>query len=238
MDYKDANQTTINPTSLSNLALWLDANNGDSITYGTTGNVSQWNDLSGNDRHAAQVSDSKQPDYQKYAIHGLPALRCDKDSLFITSGLGISAGEDRTILFVLNPESGHNNSEVFGTGTATMIDFGNYSINNRIRLRDTSNDGDIYATANDVPFDSSHMITITVTSGNTTAYNGTNNIISTTNEHSHFDLTGSVGICGTTYGGREFWGDLGEVIVYDRVLNSSELNQIWQYLAQKWGVSY
>lgn len=238
LDYDDASQSTSKPTSLDNLVLWLDANNGDSIVYGNTGNVSQWNDLSGNDRHATQASDSRQPDYQRYAIHGLPAFRCDSDVLFVTSGLGIGSGEDRTILLVAKPNSGYNNSEIFGTATTAIIDFGSYSVDNRVRLRDAGNDGDIYSAAGDVPYNNAHMITVTATSGNTSVYNGTTNIISSGNEHCHYDLTGSVGVCGTSYSGREFNGDVGEVIVYDRVLNSTELNQLWQYLAQKWGVSY
>lgn len=238
MDYMDANSSTSLPSSLSNLMLWLDANNGESLTYGTTGNISQWNDLSGNDRHATQGASGLQPIYERAAINGLSALKCDADQLNVTSGIGISADEARTILMVLRPESGYTNSEVIGLSTTQMIDFGNWSLDNRLRLRDTTHDGDGFSADGDVPFDQAHMISITSMSGNTSAYNGSRNILSSTSEYFHMALTSSVGIGGANQTGRRFKGHLGEVIVYNRVLSSSERNSLWQYLAQKWGVNY
>lgn len=43
-------------------ATWYDASNSDSITL-NSGNVSQWNDLSGNDNHLKQSSSTEQPSY-------------------------------------------------------------------------------------------------------------------------------------------------------------------------------
>ena len=133
-------------------------------------------------------------------------------------------------------ESTHNNSEVFGTSTGTMIDFGTYTSIDRLRLRDSSHDGDIYSTAGTIPYDQPNLISITATSGNTQAYQGSTAIISTTNEHAHFDLSASVGIGGASFVGRRFHGYIGEFIVYSKVLNATELSQVWQYLSAKWGI--
>lgn len=61
-------------------SLWLRA---DRATYRDAGvteaiqgeNVQQWNDLSGNGRHALQATAGYRPDYVKNAVNGLPALR-------------------------------------------------------------------------------------------------------------------------------------------------------------------
>jgi len=236
LSYSNLTTSSTQPNSISGLALWLDANNGASITYGATGNVSAWNDLSGNNRHATQASSSNQPVYVKKIINGLPALSCDEDQLNVSAGLGIAANADRTILIVAIPESAHNNSEIFGTSTGTMIDLGTFSSVDRLRLRDTSHDGDLYSTTGTIPYDQPNLISITATSGNTQAYHGNTAIISTTNEHAHFDLSASVGIGGASFAGRRFHGYIGEFIVYSKVLNATELNQVWQYLSAKWGI--
>lgn len=44
------------PTDLAGLALWLDASDASTISLDVSNNVSQWNDKSGNARHAAQAN--------------------------------------------------------------------------------------------------------------------------------------------------------------------------------------
>lgn len=61
------------PASLgSALSLWLDAADASTITLnGAT--ISQWNDKSGNGRHASQGTATLQPTYQSSAINDMPA---------------------------------------------------------------------------------------------------------------------------------------------------------------------
>lgn len=62
------------PAQLSGLALWLDAADAGTITLnGST--VSQWNDKSGNGRHASQATAANQPTYTPSALGGKPVLR-------------------------------------------------------------------------------------------------------------------------------------------------------------------
>ena len=49
------------PTSLPNLALWLDASDASTFTYSSDSVVSQWNDKSGNSYHATQGTVADQP---------------------------------------------------------------------------------------------------------------------------------------------------------------------------------
>lgn len=65
------------PSALgSSLALWLDADDPNTITLNSS-NVSQWSDKSGNGRHVAQSSASLQPAYVTTATNGKPAVRFD-----------------------------------------------------------------------------------------------------------------------------------------------------------------
>lgn len=68
------NESFWQPNSLgSSLALWLDAADASTITLNDS-TVSQWNDKSGNDRHATQATAANQPEYQTTAFNGKPAI--------------------------------------------------------------------------------------------------------------------------------------------------------------------
>jgi hypothetical protein len=65
--------TGFNPKSIPGLALWLDGSSASSVTLnGST--VSQWNDLSGNGRHATQATAASQPTFTSNARNGRSAL--------------------------------------------------------------------------------------------------------------------------------------------------------------------
>ncbi len=59
------------PNALNGLVLWLDANDSQSLTV-TDGIVTQWNDKSGNDRHASKEYGS--PTLETGGVNGLPFL--------------------------------------------------------------------------------------------------------------------------------------------------------------------
>jgi hypothetical protein len=72
--------------SLITTALWLDAADASSVTT-VSGNVSQWNDKSGNGRNAAQSTAGNRPAYQSAAQNGLNAVRFTAASEhFLTAG--------------------------------------------------------------------------------------------------------------------------------------------------------
>ena len=62
--------------SLISTALWLDAADASTITL-TSGAVSQWNDKSGNARHATQSTTSSRPSYSSTGFNSLPGVAFD-----------------------------------------------------------------------------------------------------------------------------------------------------------------
>ncbi len=69
-------------------ALWLDAADDSTITLNGS-NVSQWNDKSGNERHATQGDNAKRPTYLSNSINGRSTLDWDgtDDSMEITGAV-------------------------------------------------------------------------------------------------------------------------------------------------------
>ncbi len=74
--------TFFDPSEISGLKLWLRSDTGITLN---SGNVSQWNDLSGFGNHAGQTDTSAQPALISNAINNLPALRFINDYLTTSS---------------------------------------------------------------------------------------------------------------------------------------------------------
>ena len=77
---------TITGPTLTDLALWLSADRG--VTYDGSNFVSQWDDQSGNGRHATQGTGSQQPLYIASGLNNEPTIRFDgsNDSLSVSGG--------------------------------------------------------------------------------------------------------------------------------------------------------
>lgn len=76
---------TWTPTQISaELSLWLDAADANTITFnGST--VSQWNDKSGNNRHARQATGANQPGYNSTTLNNKPGITFDGTLKFLTT---------------------------------------------------------------------------------------------------------------------------------------------------------
>lgn len=70
------------PANISGLAAWYDAQDADTITE-SLGSISQWDDKSGNGRHASQGTGSQQPTYNTTDadMNGFPSVGRDGDVL-------------------------------------------------------------------------------------------------------------------------------------------------------------
>jgi hypothetical protein len=85
-------------------ALWFDASDATTITT-VSGAVSQWNDKSGNGRHATQGTPSNRPAYVASSINGLNAIDFDGSSDFMDFGGSLQPGSsDSTVLAVVSSD--------------------------------------------------------------------------------------------------------------------------------------
>ena len=74
-------------------ALWLDAADAGTITKNGSNLISQWNDKSGNSRHASQGTSGKQPTYSATAFNGYPAVVSDGVDDRMEGNLVFSGGQ-------------------------------------------------------------------------------------------------------------------------------------------------
>lgn len=219
----------------SGLELWLDATDRSTLTL-SGAEVTQWDDKSPNANHATAGA-MKRPTLSLGGIDGQrDALYFSRDQMTV-NGLTIGDGDPRTIFVMMDYDftSATNNSEILGTNTTQMIDVGTWTQSQRLRLRDAGHDGDVMSAPGSVPSGKRILVAQALPSG-TSAWSDGLQIISAPGDHLHNDLTGAFGIGGAFFNGREYIGNLAEVLIFDRVLSADELNAVGYYFESKYGL--
>jgi hypothetical protein len=212
------------PASISGLYAWYDASQ---IVGKVDGDaISQWDDLSGNARHLLQATGSKQPLYKAAVQNGKPVVRFDGVDDDLTAALAATLAQPFTIVVVGRASTGTSTNENF-----TASPSGNVFVAGR------TGGGGVYSIQGGTPFTQ-------ISAGRkenafkliTAIFNGATSEI-------HVNGATTAGSLGTTGyatplrvgslgGTTEFLnGDVAELIVYSKALNSTEVGQIEAYLA-------
>lgn len=220
----------------SGLITWLMANEGITLA---SGNVSIWNDRSGQNNHATQSNSSNRPGYSSSAINDLPAVTFNGSSQFLALPSGYSTFTSGASIFVvLRPNS--------VSAGARVIDLGNGATSDNVNIQEpTSTGASMYVFNGSTPSSVTASSAITlgkfqlleaIHNGSTTATILTNalqgaqstsmNSITNTPRSSNFLGQGSAG-------GNYFNGDIAEVLVYNRAVTTLERSTIEAALISK-----
>ena len=217
---------------VSGITGWYRADDINSVT-------SNWRDYSENDNHALQSTGTNQPVKQMGAANFHPAFDFDgiDDYMDIAGNLGLNGTNNFTVFSVGKRESvgtadaflgqqgivnnnfltyyrAANNYAVESTGVGTISSTGIYSAPNILRLHATTRSGNNFSLFTNGAADGT----------GTGAYNFTTNNLRIGNRDVSSDAA--------------FDGDISEIIVYNRQLNPTELQQVNSYLALKYGITY
>lgn len=220
-------ETDIDPTDISDLRLWLDANDISTITKDGSDNVSQWNDKSGNAYHLIQSTASQQPNYTTGVVNGKPTIRftaSTSDTMTEATNFGTAC----TVIYVSKQTGGSNLRMLAGLSNNWLLGYwgGN--------KRSAYFEGWVYNST--VPSDTNWHIFSTTIGGagiNSNVYeNGSLFVGNTTGVDCPNGLSLN-GYLGTS----EFSdADIAEVIAYDRMLSRDELWKVESYLANKYAL--
>ncbi|MBK8949384.1 MAG: hypothetical protein IPM68_11160 [Flavobacteriales bacterium] len=233
--------------------LWLSADRGVYNNAGTTlasngDNVRQWNDRSGNGRHAGETVLANRPNLATAVLNGLPVVRytaANNDRLVST---GLSAGNQASAWVVTrftslpSPNPGLLQGAATGNalaGSAALKNLGMWvsSSNTRPWGRGIRSDGTLLE------------ISQTTNSSAGTFYIINNNYgASLIQQYINNNAAGSVATDGTLrswtdmcvgmQAGSEGWnGDIAEVIVFNTALNATQRLVVANYLAAKYGLT-
>lgn len=229
--------STFTPRSLAGLALWFDADDASTITL-NSGNVSEWRDKSGNNRHASQGTAARQPAYTTGSLNGRPALSAAGESVqnkgLTTPTWAYTAGN--TALFVFRAAG--LNQAIYQRGSINDQPRAAVQVT-PLELRSTLG-GSTAAQINSVTAYSANAWSI----GGTVINTGLSRVY--LNGVYGADATGNTQTWATSTAIRLFSltdslytidGGIAEFIYYDRQLTASEVARVASYLSKKWGIT-
>ena len=225
------------PNHLPNLQLWLDAADISTITE-SSGSVSQWDDKSGQANHATQGTGSAQPLTSAATLNGKNVISFGgSDFLNLASGVFSAVAGDNTVFVVCKRttetgafevvmnmrDSGVNKWLVIFSSVAGYIDFRN-------------NNSGAFSQAKTGATNTHHQIVRGRREGITKAVTFNREAESTNNFATSVTVTS--GYIGSLTGSGNFLsGEIAEILLFSRSLESSEYQQVTDYLAAKWSIS-
>ena len=225
------------PRNISGLALWLDGADQSSMTLSGS-SVTQWRDKSGNGNNSTSSSAT-----YTAGINGLGSMNNPTISGPITN-----SGSSTVTIFVIasNNRTGNSYDNMIALNVSPITNY--YASGSLFLTRhgDLTNPQVFYAFMNgfpngdlsfsfNTPFNTPFIFnifqsgTVGSTYGNGTSYGDVNTRGATFN-YTHYYI-------GTCTGGPAWIGNIGEVIIYNSALTTSQRQQVEGYLAQKWGLT-
>ncbi|MDA0902031.1 MAG: hypothetical protein O3B09_01295 [Proteobacteria bacterium] len=238
------NMTAFSPVnSIDGLVLWLDATSKDAFDKGEDVDgalVTNWYDLNQQSftKHNGSSSGTARPTYIKDGIKNLPALDFDgSNDLFTLSAQPIHGSVARTIFIVATADVVDGGAIVSLSNINTGG--GKYDVTGEIGIR-VSNGNKFYA--NDSILNEPSIVTLmndinSDVLDNVAYKNGGSPLTATSSLDEVINTNiGTSKIGSDTAIAAFFNGLVGEIIIYQRFLNTSEREDIEEYLSKKWRI--
>jgi hypothetical protein len=218
----------IDPRSIPNLALWLDASDAATITLDGSNTVSQWNDKSGNARHASQATTTLRPSYTVGGqINGVTCPKFDgTDDRLVTTSYSIS--QPTTVIIAFRPQATKLGVIVDGTTNRQRV----YHNSNTLgSFAGSTFNGTLSATAN-----ATHRAVVIFNGASSSMrLNGASAGTAGTGNPGAEGLSGGTLIGCAQGGGFFFNGMIAEICWYTGVLTSDQISSVESYMLTKWG---
>ncbi|CAB4213862.1 Concanavalin A-like lectin/glucanases superfamily [uncultured Caudovirales phage] len=229
------------PSQISNLDIWLDANDSSTITQ-SGGRVSVWADKSGNSANALQGTGASQPTYTANGQNGRSVVTYANGNFFqISSQAATDITSSFTFQAALNMTSatgGGGNILSKGTLGPYRWRFDNNTTNGAITLIIADSDGfSVTTTTTTVSFGVPVILGVRFRAGVAIDFYVNNiQIYTAATTKTVLSTNASAVDVGTVSGSENFIGQMMEVLVYKKALSDVELGQTVNYLSNKWGI--
>lgn len=260
--YNQSNNYIFDPRQITGLALWLDA--ADSSTVITSGsNVTQWNDKSGNGKNMISNASFQRPIYSANSLNGNNSIlffRNASNSFSILENTSFSfVTGSWTYLTVLRRNAANTTYQRFVSMASVIngadnnnsfsVNLNSYNGNNSFNMeRHSASLGQTFNTSNVCLLENivNGSLTNIDTFNANTNYLFTNGSLLTSGAGLSVGATLSIAHirygCATFKSGtndsgvESLQGNIGEVLLFNRTLRRSEIQQVEGYLAWKWGI--
>lgn len=239
----------------TNIRWWLKANAGTFTDAGVTpatdnAAVQQWNDMSGINNHANQLTPTNQPIYRTNIINGNPVLRFNNNQFVDATTVAGVGPNDNLHMFLVFKQNSYTAGGT-GDGSGTYIIDRTSGTNNLMSFKMASTNKYFYQKRNDGGGSLTGPLSVTAATNGPfliTSYYRNFNVdygiilngkIDATSGGDNEPITGPqlrVGRHATIAGGG-INGDIAEVILYNTAISVTDRQKIESYLAIKYGIS-
>jgi hypothetical protein len=244
-------------------ALWLDA--ADTATVTTVSSaVSQWNDKSGNARHATQSTSGSRPTLTSSGLNGLGVVTFDGTDDWLTAGAAadwafLNGTGGAEVVFLIKPGTSSDPNTLYGlynTNNGTVNNTGSYIIyddrssasrNNACAFATTTSGTAIVSDPSNLLMPNQpSILNVVLDLGNLTASSKVSNYVNGTFfAGNNTSVTSPV--TGTPFSALHIGrfssalfylsGYIAEIIISSSILSASNRERIEGYLAHKWGLT-
>jgi len=218
------------PTDISDLICWFDAGAGITLN---SGNVSDWEDQSGNANDLAQSTATDQPLYTatNADLNNMPSVDFDGVTEFMETA-GFAGGDlsQPNTLFFAGKRNDSTASRYVYDGLTSSKRHAFYTLsNNATHFAGVNLSGSTYGTG-------AHVFGSQWNSGSSKIFKDGGTADASGDN-------GSFALAGLTVGAKfdhtsELDFDLAELILYDKLLSDTEMNDVGNYLADKYGTTW
>ncbi len=207
----------------SGLQEWFDASSAASVVQ-VGGLVPQWNDLTGNGRNLAQTNTAYQPTLAASGINGLPSIRFDGNDAISNT---YNPSTPYTILTVSQMQGTQNARLITATSNNWLLGYWNGNADQFYA------EGSVRLGGGPTPNNAVHFYAATGSGTLSALYDGNTQIAS--NAGGLVAPNGlSLGAWAGNGANEASKADIGEVLLFNRVLSAAELASVATYLNSKW----
>lgn len=224
----------------SGLQLELDSDNPFSVTKDGSDKVSEWGDGSGNSNNSLQGTAVDQPLWVASGIGGKPSIRFSgtSDNLVVADSASVSLTGDCSFFAVINSTANANHQNIVSKGNESY----RWRVDSDGKLLFLINDGGGLLTFNSIGTitrDTDTIVSTLIDIGSSVNFfiNGVASGTPATSKPSIADTTDPLIIGALSNIAEEFNGDIGNIIIYDRLLSTVERQIVERYLSQRRGVA-
>lgn len=217
------------PSQVANQSLWLASTSLDYVNYANGDSVSVWPDLSAGDNNAIQATSAAQPLYTAGSVNSLPSVTFDgtDDALFIEQAI---TAQPSTIFVVGRYNNPANDGPYLGHSVdTTMLGYAATDV------RMTGSAATLAATRSHPSSFEILSLLVRDAASESTLFANALSLVSAVNDWTTTPVTfNRIGLdAAAVY----LQGDIAEILVYSRALNTSEIAFVHAYLSNKFAIT-
>jgi len=235
--------TQFSPRKIAGLGLWFDATDSSTITL-TSGSLTQWNDKSGNGRNLTAVSGFANATVSSGYQNGFNVFNFSGNGLYRTAAGNVFYPLDVYIVVALKSLTTH--VDVLGMGDTSTDNFNSltFAESAASRWHNGSSGGgrQTISTSNETSL-SFLLIQWSIANGNYLLRRNGTQLIQASRNYSFNNSATSIFQIGyrhtdNVYGtSANFSGYIGEILVFNNQIGTTDRQNIESYLSQKWGLT-